>query len=790
MIDPMQQAREAGYSDEEINDYLGKVEQAKLEGYSDAEISQFTGGQKVDIPENVFETPEEENQGLFPQIARKGAILATGLAKAHPYAIGYDVGSAAFNLAQEGRGRGGLIDKIFPLEERVPTVTPGAGILPEVPPEIAPKEQERFKLPSSSELAIEAGNAIGVNLNPETTFEKILDLGGLVHGLGKKALNKTLSLLGKEERAYEIGKSLTNDAVLATTAVGMNEVFGTPEIATLLSGGLAIPTLGKVAKGAGQLARNYTLFDPRNIFTKNPVEAFKQEAKKAKANALSDFEKGVISAEKYEIAKPHLDIAEEYGIPINVGSFTDSQHYKSLEKLISSHPLSQEAKNTFLQKSAENWANAQYKLTRQLSGQKLFSDKNSVAESLFNDVTKKRHQELKNEASTLYSAAEKGFENAEPISVEDRDRLIKSFNKVADKLSSSFVNAPVESQTKNIARESAGTLAQKKQKLINTLDKEGNVFNMEGDKITFAKDVKPNDLIATIKSLNDVTLWDQPSVKNLLNGPRNEIKSVLGQYKNKSPEAYAAYTEANAKYAEQAKLFGKGNKWEKWGIYSESTPEDLIRTTNSVSKFNQFKRDFGGSEQGKLLIDEMKRLHVEEKLSPFFEQVDYSPGKIAQGVKKLNRDPLFLSMLDKGVKEDLNKLGDLDAHLQRAGGREFFKYKDADIGAIDNIVKYVSTPKGWLLRMADKLRGNQLVNAYSDILLDPNITKEMKRIGEKAVQLKGKPNKDSIELLKAESEDLWNTIIENAKLSSKISLIRRDEKSIEEEITNPFGLSY
>lgn len=202
-----------------------------------------------------------------------------------------------------------------------------------------------------------------------------------------------------------------------------------------------------------------------------------------------------------------------------------------------------------------------------------------------------------------------------------------------------------------------------------------NIIVDENGKIKFKENalIYPNNIVATIRSLNDKLEWDNPHVINLLKPTRSVIKQVFNEeYKNTFPYAIQQYNRANEEFGRGAKLFyGDRAKFKKWKINSETTPDQLANELNSIEKFKQFENQFGQNKKGKELIEFIKRKKLDSELRNVFDKasINYIPGMIRGKIEPLKQNQFVkylagdnwnkfeqVSNLDKFISENATKI--------------------------------------------------------------------------------------------------------------------------------------
>ena len=856
MKNQIEQARLSGYSDEEIINHLEsskpelkpKIQSAKSSNYANNDILNYLSTDYNKPISNRIEQTENKNSSLT-EMAKSAAIkpmrvaMQPALGAVEMAMFPYDIASTAATAMNDRPGviagqsyqmaaeeAANLIEKSQsqPLNEQEKirlNYFENQVRNPELAQQVA---NETPSLPDlSSRGAIRAaGNALGVNTEPEGVIEKTARLGGTLREAGVKGFQETAKAATSKLEKYLSPKLMIEAEKLAATAplssgaVAAHELLGVPEWATFA--GLAT---GKVAweggkKAASNLGKKYFLFDPTKLDIKSPIQSFKNELRNSQREAYKQFKEGILDKETYELVQPFLETASKFGIPVDPASLTKSAYFKNVQNLVNTNALTEDAAQKFRQEAADSWANSYLKAIENMEMDHIYKDKGSVADALLTDVTRARHKELSHKARTAYTESELLFQGAERVNPEGIQEIEDSLNRVYQKSQGSLIPTTSEQQAKGIAEgtrknlfananaagreELAGlqfSIGQTEQQLKeqtaqevaqapgqkrlmqgkarNTraeqitiqdrkeaekqvrklLGEEAQYINFdENGKLLFAKNITPQQLVKTIRSLNKVMDWDNPNVLNLFNDTKTTLNKVLDkQYGTTNKKALESLREGNNLFQESQRLFGNDSRWKKWGLKSDALPEDLLRTINTLDRFKAFEKDFGGTEQGRHLIDYMKRLHVEEKLAPMFEKHIYQPGSIAANLKRIERDPFMQYMMPQETKSNLNQLAKLDQQIERQSPR-FYKsvQNNPELGdMLNNIFAYMN-PKTLMIKLGNNLRKDQLSKAYSQILFNPNITNEMNDIGKSLLK---DSSANNIRLQSARTDQLRETIV-------------------------------
>lgn len=557
--------------------------------------------------------------------------------------------------------------------------------------------------------------AFGVETEPKNAEEAIIRNGTMLLTGIKGAQNATkgnnpfgLLPASAKEQAKDLGKMTTLS--FAASAFGqMGEtVFGTP--GRIMADLIAFGSMGAYK----QIKEWYNNF-PKDKFSL-AGETFQTEAQKA-------------------LTKPYLDIAKKHDIPVSIGTVSDSAFVKAVENNIAKNNLTGKSAQEFRNNSAERWGGLYGEFLSETEGAAAYESSGAVAQKLRESVINPLEKQITEKAKQLYTEAEAGFANAAPISSEGHQKIEDSLNDVFSKVSKSLLPTSAEAETQNLAQRGKGILyktpsqagrpeledvkyqvgtaenlltkqsqqelaaapgqkkmmqAQARKTRAKEVTKEelrkaelakDKLFGKDADKVIvdengrlkFKKDIRPDEMIATIRSLNDKISWDKPEVINLFKPVKSTIRNVLkDEYKNTHPNALNSYDLANQEYGRGAKLFyGDRAKFKKWAINSDTTPESLANELNSIDKFKQFEQQFGNKEEGKKLIEYIKRKKLDNVLQGTFDQatLNYSPGMIRGKIEPLKRNQFVkylagdnwskfeeIAKLDKFISENATKI--------------------------------------------------------------------------------------------------------------------------------------
>lgn len=200
------------------------------------------------------------------------------------------------------------------------------------------------------------------------------------------------------------------------------------------------------------------------------------------------------------------------------------------------------------------------------------------------------------------------------------------------------------------------------------IDERGNVV--------FTREIYPENLVATARSLSEIVEWDQRGVVNFFKPFRREVQDILERnYEFSHPVALQQYKQANKDYGEAAQMFwAKDAPFKKWNINSSTTPERLANSLNSVRSFQELENTFGKTKEGQQLIDYMKRLKLDKILKPTFDQMrqDYVPGKFAAKFESLETNNFVKYLMGPKAYRQFKELADLDKFIKKNAAKDIY----------------------------------------------------------------------------------------------------------------------
>lgn len=723
-----QEARSLGYSDDDIlkhfsekdPQFSSKYQTAISEGYTPEQIFDFVG--KVEKPitnPNIEKSPFET-----PGSTARNAMQATiGGAQGVVYGLGA-LGPFLADIAYPGAVQSEISEqKYSPLEEpeffpeaskRIREETQVPFDIETIQKSASDMEQKVFgKEGFTTGLMTLPYRAFGIETEPKDTSESISrGTAALLAGYQSAKPISHLSLpITKGQQIRQL--SVAVPSALAASSYGQlaQDTYG-------VGGRIVAETI--LFGGAAVAKKGYDL-------VKWASGKFSKFLEKIPFNAAQTAEKAM-SPQQQEMVAPYLKIAEKHNIPVSIGTLSDSPYVRAAEEEIAKSNLTTKQANQFREDSARVWGGLYDNFLIESAEASRYESPGAVALHLKESVVNPAEKKIIDNARRLYGESIEGFKNAKPIPASDIQQIEDSLNGVISKLDESLIPTSTEEGAKGIAQRAKSALtispaqvgkpqfedvnlgvgtAEKlllQQSKTEVAERQGRAAMMraegrnaraaevtqeerrkaqlkvnkmfgkdadkvvitEDGKIQFRKDISPANIIATVRSLNDRLSWDQPEVINLMKPTRAVIKEILKKnYAKTHGVALSKYELANEQFGKGAELFfGDGAKYKKWAINSDATPETLANELNSIAKFEQFTKDFGGNPEGKMLIDYLKRKKLDTQLRDVFDRLSgtYLPGAVSGRIRTLEQNQ-FVKYLAGDKWTQFKEIAALDQFL-------------------------------------------------------------------------------------------------------------------------------
>lgn len=510
-----------------------------------------------------------------------------------------------------------------------------------------------------------------------------------------------------QKQAKEMIVNLGKSGYLSTAAIIGNELYGLPgELGFMMGADMGVNLVKMGSRLGGVLWERLR-------------------------NPMYQAELRAMSPEQQKLVKPYLDIAKEHGIPINIGAITDNPEIQKIENTIASSNLTGKEADNFRRAAGSAWMQSYYNMMSDTANAAAYESPGAIARELKANVLNPHEEAILGKAKTLYNESSELFQGAAPLGKERVQELDGELNSLYKTVTKTLTPTPTEKAVADIATETSGRLKvspteagkpqfaelkfdvgnteralteqsqaevaaqpgrktiaqaearqtraaqqtvaerQKAQNEINRLfgkNADNVILNPDGT-ISFRKEITPDQLVATIRSLNDKIQWGDHSVINLLAKFRAKAKDILvSDYSGTHREAVKKYLQANNTFKQGAeKFWGDRARYRNWNIQSSTDGDALARELNSVHDFKQFESDFGRDPKGRQLIDYLKRKKADQLVEDVFSRQgqQYMPGTVSGKMQSLKNNQLFQYSVGPENYNKLNQLAKLDEFLAK-----------------------------------------------------------------------------------------------------------------------------
>lgn len=491
-----QKARESGYADDEILNFLSQknpnfnVKKAAESGYSPEEITQFLGRS------DATETKEKTLAQKAGRLAVQGAVGLTEKALL-PYEIA--VSPLAIPGGQEAAANlftREILSEVYPTEEEGKAVS-----------------REPLKEPINLGVRSLLEKATGANLQPQGVLEEAASWMGFLKDPKKILQLKNIGIASKDtiKAILPSGQEVMR-GLGAGTALEMAKDGGFGPIGTM-----AALAIGDIAgAGAGQVLKQGA-----KVLT---------QPKKTLAEAAARIPK----QEKIDLQKKIIQDFRDSGIQADLGTLADSNLIKWTQSRLSQSGLTGKSLQEF-KKNLTDQIGKEYKSIANTLGEVKNISNHEVGEILKEEIKKIREEDL-GKTRELYKKSndiltEKSFVNPE--------KLLHAIEKI-------------EKELKPGALKSGEQTA-----VLNTLSNIKKDLTDSSGRMMFAS-VK--DLMNNKIAINDIINYEvQGGTKQLLKGIVKELDRTIISYGKENPSFAKNYILANKKFSEHAKTFRNKN---------------------------------------------------------------------------------------------------------------------------------------------------------------------------------------------------------------------------------------
>ncbi len=636
-------AIEAGYSPEEIKEYLGSQPSYKptnqkgsfyqnvMNNFSNMyqNISNPTGQQPQEQQESPLDSidqrllkknkdfdvegalqagysPDEVNEYLESQVPKKsmlekgGRLLGqVGLGMAEMEALPYEIGAAPLSSkeAQQVPYRENLGEDIENMLLQKQT-----GVWSPQDEEFLQNLQEQMQDPSKSDQFIQtadlgvrhlAEKATGLDLHPEGTLEKAANWIGFIKdpkkiiqaGLNPKQLFKAIAPSGTE-----MLRGAGAGTALQMAEDGEFGPIGTMAMAVV--GDVAGGGLGAGIKGAKNL-----ITKPKETLAKGIVSFTPKDKLALQKELIKDFEKS--------------------GLQADLGTLTDSNLVKWTQSRLAQSGLTGKSLEKF-KEQLTNQIKEEYKSLAESLGEAKYANSHEAGEAVKEGIKSLREADAQVHKK-LYQSADKALKEGASV--------------VSTKLSQA-----IESIEKKLT---PGKLKSQEQKAVldalETLKKD--VYDAGG--ILKFSDVK--NLMNNKLGLEDIINYEvQGGTKQLLKGIVSEIDRAIISHGKDNPSFAKNYIQANKRFSQHAKNF---RNREVTQMLKEGDPSKILSKMNSIHGIRQLENIMGKSPEGKQIFNNLKRMKLDKVIGDHL--VDNTTQQVKLGT--------FSNLLEKGKNKELIK---------------------------------------------------------------------------------------------------------------------------------------
>lgn len=591
MSSPYQRSLQAGYSNDEIIQFLEKnpqysekIKKSRQAGYSNQEIGDFLGSQ---TSQNEL---QEENKTQERSLLANAGRLATqaGLGLASMAALPYEIAVAPLAIPGGQETLGDLFTRDI-LNDVYPTEEEGRA-----PRETIFSQPER-ELADPIDLTIRGltEKATGLDLKPQGFLENMANWIGIIKdpkrimqaGVNPKQLAKAIAPTGKE-----ILRGAGAGAAMEAAEQGEFGPIGT--LGLLVVGDIAGGKVSDVGKQTRELVKTpkETLAKAAAKFTPNDKISLQQDL-------IKDFRKA--------------------GIQADLGTLTNNNLVQMVQTRLAQSGLTGKALTDLKDQTTSQIKN-EYKSLADGLGDARFATNHEAGEIAREAIKKAKEMDL-SDVRGYYKAAE------------------KSLNKT------SFVNPRNLSQSITRIEKALkpGQLKSTEQKaVLDVLEKIKRDISDSSGSLIMA-DVK--DLMNNKIALNDIINYEvQGGTKQLLKEVVGELDRAIISHGKDNPTFARNYITANKRFSEHAKTFRNKNVN---NLMNAVDPATIMNKMNSVQGIRDIEKSLKTIPEGSKIFSDLKRKKLDDIIGNHL--VDSTTQQVKLGT--------FSKLLEKGKNRELIK---------------------------------------------------------------------------------------------------------------------------------------
>lgn len=669
-------AKDEGYSDEEIREFLGSLPSYKSTDTGSVwqniknNAGNFFGnfGNPVQKPQNPLDSIDQRLLKKIPNFDVEGA-LEEGYTTEEINDFLKENQPKRSNLEKAGRigsqlGLGVAENALLPYEMAVaPLASKEAQNIPyrenlgsELEDLLIQKQsgnwtpedetflqhiQEQIEDPRKSEEYVQTANiglrglteqATGLDLHPEGALEKAANWIGYIKSpsqIFKSGINAKQIIKGIAPTGKEALRGIGAGVALQKAEDGDFGPIGT--MAAAVIGDSIGHGLASGAKGI------------KNLIT-NPKKT------------LADVAKSFSSKEKRQLQQDIIKDFRDSGLQADLGTITDSNLIKWTQSRLSQSGLTGKALDDFRHELTDQIKRQYNELAHELGNAK-FATEYEAGETLKNTVKDIRDADLA-EVRKIYRRSEDSLRENAHVDV-------RNVAKTVERLESNLKPGSIKSSEQNTVLNALETLKR------DILDSTGK-----------PKSAKVKDLINNKIALGDIIDYEiQGGQKQLLKEVVKELDRSIISHGKENPTFAKNYILSNKGFSSHAKTFR--NK-DISNLLRTENPVTILNRMNSIHGIRNLEKILSKTSEGKKLFNDLKRMKLDDVIGN--KMVDNASQQVKLGtfsklMEKGNNRELIKEILPKNSFSRLEKLQKNSGRLADAADKFYNSSKSGTVAA-------------------------------------------------------------------------------------------------------------
>lgn len=602
-MNPYQQSRDAGYSDDEIIDYLSsqpkyseKINKSRDAGYSNQEIASFLSTYNFNEPKE--QKPKRSNLEKGARIAGQ-YVLGAAESAMLPYEIStLGIDSRGAQVARTREDIAADVEDLYAKKASGDWTPEDESKLAELTDlyKNPQKLEETTHEPLDISVRGLTEKATGLDLHPEGVAEHAANWAGFIKdpskiyslakdGLSIKNIIKAISPTGKEAL----------EGLGAGTALAIAEDGGYGPIGTMAAAIVGAST-GHIA-GMGASGVKKLVTEPKKTLAEVAAKFTSKDKKALQQELIKDF--------------------RESGLQADIGTLTDNELVKWTQAKLGQSGLTGKALDD-LRTELTNQIKNEYKAIAESLGELKYATLHEGGEVAREGIKKIRDADL--------SATRQLYKNANESLKEGAAVDSRKLASAIERLEKELTPGAVKSTEQNA--------------VINVINKIKNDIYSPSGKLKFA-DVK--ELMNNKIALNDIINYEvQGGAKQLLKGIVGELDRAIISHGKENVSFVRNYVTANKRFAEHAKTFRNKNINQ---LLNAVDPATIMNKMNSVQGIRDIGKILNKTPEGKEIFNNIRRLKLEKVIGD--NLIDSTTQQVRQGT--------FSKLLEKGKNREIVK---------------------------------------------------------------------------------------------------------------------------------------